>query len=178
VNYFKKTTLILFLITLLGCSKDSKQEEIAFANLKGTWEAVFYSYDGSTEYNSINNNDSWMTSYHGDAWLLDFYLEITENPNEYSVIGTHKIDLYFTDENGVEHYYVGNQTKNEFGTYVRNSNRNISFNVNNDIKHGTILTLNDTTLIINISNSSSEFTSDNILETKQLNEYYTYKRIN
>ncbi len=165
-------------MAFIGCSKeDSPPEEISFAELKGTWEVTFYSYDGSTQYNSINNNDSWSTSYHGDAWLLDFYLEINENPNEYSVTGTHKIDYYFTDENGVEYYYVGDQTKNEFGTYVRNSNTNISFNINNDIKHGTILTLDDTTLIINISSSSSEITSGNILETKLRNEYYTFNRV-
>jgi|GEM_PF-2257131 len=178
MKILKKTTLILLLATLIGCSKDSDKDEISFADLKGTWEVTFYSYDGSTQYNSINNNDSWSTSYHGDAWLLDFHLEITENPNDYSVTGTHKIDFYFTDENGVEYYYVGDQIKNEFGTYVRNSTSNVSFNINNDIKHGTILTLDDSKLIINISSSSSEINADNILETKKRDEYYTYKRIN
>ena len=177
MKIFKKTTLILVLTTLIGCSKDSPKDEITFADLKGTWEVTFYSYDGSIQYNAINNNESWSVSYHGDAWLLNFYLEITEDPNDYSVTGTHKIDYYFTDRDGVEYYYVGDQVKNEFGTYVRNSTSNVSFNIDNDIKHGTILTLDDTTLIINISSSSSETNSDNILETRQRNEYYTYKRI-
>ena len=61
---------------------------------------------------------------------------------------------------------------------MRNSTSNVSFNINNDIKHGTILTLDDSTLIINISSSSSEINADNILETKKRDEYYTYKRIN
>jgi len=174
----KKITLICLLATIIGCSKDdSSGEEISFAELKGTWEVTHYNYEGTTTYRSINTNEGWNTSYHGEAWLLNFDMIIGENPNDYNVAGNYKIDFYYTDENGEEFYYVGTQTKDESGTYVRNSNSNVSFHVDDIVKNGNILQLDDSTLEIIISSSSSETTDDNIVETRIRKETYIYKRV-
>ena len=174
-----KITLAVLLIASVGCSKDENSSEpVAFSELSGVWEVTSYSYEGTTSYRAINNNDAWNTSYNAQAWLLDFELIFNEDPNDYSVLGTHKIDYYFTNEDGNEYYYEGDITKNEIGTYVRNSNHNISFTNGSDINHGTIVTLNENTLEINVSMSSSEVNSENILVTHIRNETYVYNRVN
>lgn len=174
-----KITLAVLLIAFAGCSKDENSSEpIVFSELSGVWEVTSYSYEGTTSYRAINNNDAWDTSYYASAWLLDFDLTFNEDPNDYSVIGTHKLDYYFTNEHGNEYYYEADITKNEIGTYVRNSNHNISFTTGSDVNHGTIVTLNDNTLEINVSMSSSEVNSENILVTKVRDENYIYRRVN
>lgn len=178
MKILKKITLVFLLATIISCSKDdSSGEEISFAELKGTWEVTSFNYEGTTTYRSINTNEGWNTSYHAEAWLLNFDMIIGENPNDYNVAGDYKIDFYYTDENGDEYYYVGTQTKDESGTYVRNSNSNVSFHVDDIVKNGNILQLDDTTLEIIISSSSSETTDDNIVETRIRKETYIYKRV-
>jgi len=175
----KKITLIFLLVALLGCSKDdNSSSERSFAELSGTWKITSYSYEGTTSYRSINSNEAWNTSYYGEGWLLSLIFVFSENPNEYSITGNHNIDHYFTDENGEEFFYYANLVRNETGTYVRNSNTNITFNDDGVYKHSIIQELSDTTLKFNMSYSSSETNSENILITRLRNESYIMERIN
>jgi len=179
MKILKKIILILCVVSLFGCSKDSStSEEISFAPLAGTWEVTSYSYEGTTTYRAINTNESWSTSYVGDGWSLNFNFVFSEDPNDYTVSGDHNVDHYYTDEDGQEFYYVGNLERNELGTFTRNGNTSITFNENGEFKSGTIQELSETTLKFNMSESSSETNSDNVLVSRVRNETYILTRIN
>ena len=167
------------LVCLVGCSKDSSaSEEISFASLPGTWEVTSYSYEGTTVYRSINTNESWNTSYVGDGWSLNFNFVFSEDPNDYIVSGDHNIDHYYTDEDGQEFYHVANLERNELGPFIRNGNTSITFNEDGEFKNGTIQELSETTLKFNMSESSSDTNSDNVLVSRIRNETYILNRIN
>jgi hypothetical protein len=179
MKILKKSTLILLLVALIGCSKDdSPTPERSFAELTGIWEVKSYEYEGTTAYRAINTNEAWNTSYHGAGWLLNFEMSISESPNNYSFDGDHNVDHYFTDENGQEYFYFANLIRNESGTYTRNSNTGLTFNENGDYKQVTIQELNETTLKFRTSESSSETNSDNVLVSKTRIETYILERIN
>lgn len=175
----KKSTLIFLLISLLGCSKDdSSSAERTFADLSGTWEVTSFSYNGTTTENDIETNESSVTSYYAEGWMLDFRVTFQENPNNYSFNGNYNIDYYYTNENGEEYLFYGNLNKNDNGTYVRNSNTNLTFNEGGDYKHVTIHELNDTTLKYSTHETSSETNSDNILISRTRTETYIFERNN
>ena len=161
-----KFTLFFAGIAFLSCSKDDANQEKKFAELTGNWEVTSYSYQGNTEFRSINSNETWSTSYVGDGWLMNFNFVFSENPNTYAINGQHRIDHYFTDRNGNEYYYSTELNRDEVGTFTRNNNTSLTFNVNELFKEGFIVDLNDTTLKFNITFSSSETDDDNILEHK------------
>jgi hypothetical protein len=179
MKILKTITLILCLASILGCSKDSStSEETSFASLPGTWEVTSYSYEGTTAYRAINTNESWNTSYVGDGWSLNFNFVFSEDSNDYIVSGDHNIDHYYIDEDGQEFYYVGNLERNELGTFIRNGTTSITFNEDGEFKSGTIQELSETTLKFNMSESSSETNSDNVLVSKVRIETYILNRIN
>ena len=175
----KKSTLIFLLISLLGCSKeDSSSEERTFADLSGTWEVTSFSYNGSTTFNDIETNESWGTSYHAEGWMLDFRVTFQENPNNYSFNGNYNVDFYYTYPDGEEYLFYGNLDKDDNGTYVRNSDTNLTFNEGGVFKHVTIHELNDSTLKYSTHETSSITTSENILETRTRTETYIFERNN
>ena len=58
MKILKTNTLILLLLTLIGCSKDDgSSSERSFAELTGTWEATSYFYEGTARYNAIDINE-------------------------------------------------------------------------------------------------------------------------
>jgi len=179
MKILKTTTLIFLLLASLGCAKDDDStSERIFAELAGTWEVTSYSYQGTAEYRAVDNNGAWNTSYFGEGWLLNFNISFDESPNNFSVVGDHNVDHYYTDENGQEFFYYANLIRNENGTYTRNSNTNLTFNEDGDYKNVTIHELNDTNLKFSSSESSSETNADNVLVSRTRKETYILNRIN
>ena len=172
----KALLLSLLVLVLVGCSKDSvteTQQVDQNPEFTGTWKLHSYNYYGSRT--DIYLEDVTNTQFTGVGFEIDMNISFSENPNEFSSIGTYFVDHIVTTEAGDEYIYLGYFDVNDTGTWNR-INNSISMTIDSETSQGDITELTSSSLELVIDSSTSGTAYDGTVTNITRTDVYYYTR--
>ena len=171
-----KKLSILFLSTFLvlsSCSKDDGPLQID-GNIVGTWNMVDYDYSGQTS--TTFDGQTINTNFVAEAFNMDYQLVFSEDPKTYTSSGSFDVRLTTT---------INGQTQTQttsiddvFGTGTWDiDGSTISFDPSDmEASSGTIVALNDTTLILSVK-EEEDFSQSGATIKTTLEARITFERV-
>ncbi|MBT8286382.1 MAG: hypothetical protein HKN00_12885 [Flavobacteriaceae bacterium] len=176
MNKLGKLLLSLSLIFVIGCSKDSSNDEPLSETgfkIEGNWRMHSYSYFGSRT--DILEEDVTQRQFTGIGWEINMDMVFSESPNNYSSSGSYYVDHIVTNSEGQETLYYGYFEVEDLGTWVRNGT-SIDLILDGETSQGTITELTDTTLEFIVQSSTSDTNWEGTVTNITRTDTYRYIR--
>lgn len=94
-NLFKTLFILIISISFVACSTDDDSgSNNTSGHLVGSWEMVSFDYDGNTT--TTISGQTTEADFIGVGQNLDYIIEFSDNPNEFSSVGSYDIELTTT----------------------------------------------------------------------------------